>query len=53
MYDPSLVAVGPIPSSIGKLRELRHLNLGGNRLDGHMPLLPRGVRLLNVRCVCV
>lgn len=39
---------GPIPSSISKARELRHVNLGGNKLDGAIPLLPASIRLFNV-----
>lgn len=42
---------GPIPSSISNAKELRHVNLGGNKLDGHIPLLPKSVRLFNVRYV--
>jgi hypothetical protein len=40
---------GPIPPSISNAKELRHLNLGGNKLEGHVPLLPRSIRLFNVR----
>jgi hypothetical protein len=43
------ICAGPIPSSISSAKELRHLNLGGNKLEGHIPLLPKSIRLLNVR----
>jgi hypothetical protein len=44
-------AVGAIPATISMAAALRHINLGGNSLSSTLPPLPRGLQLLNVRCV--